>query len=114
MRIGMRIEQRHINPLGQLHGGMMATFCDMVLPLGVHFIEQRLASHFLLTVSLQVDFLAPAPLGSWLEGSAELLRATGSLVFVRGLVTADGEPCARSSGVFKIGPQIPPDFHALR
>ena len=30
-------------------------------------------------------------------------RTTRSMVFAQGLVTADGEPVARVSGVFKIG-----------
>ena len=40
-------------------------------------------------------------------GEAEPLRITRSLVFAQGLVTADGVPCARVSGVFKIGPEVP-------
>lgn len=105
-RVGLRIEPRHTNPMGHLHGGMMASFCDMLVPLAVHHQNPELAQHFLPTISLQIDYLAPAPLGSWIEGQAELLRATRSLVFAQGLVTADGTRCARVSGVFKIGPVL--------
>jgi len=84
----------------------MASFCDMLLPLSVHRKSQAVATRFLPTISLQIDYLAPAPLGCWIEGTAELLRATRTLVFAQGLVTADGTPCARASGVFKIGPEM--------
>lgn len=112
VRFGLRVQARHCNPLGSLHGGMMASYCDMLLPLSVKLKTATLSRHFLPTISLQLDYLAPAPLGCWLEGTAELLRATRSLVFAQGLVTADGVPCARASGVFKIGPEVPADFMA--
>ena len=107
VQFGFRVEQRHVNTMGNLHGGMMATFCDMLLPLSVHSKNTELADRFLPTISLQVDYLAPARLGMWVQGEAAALRTTRSLVFAQGLVTADGEPCARVSGVFKIGPAGP-------
>ena len=36
VQFGFRVEPRHINPMNNLHGGMMASFCDMLLPLSVH------------------------------------------------------------------------------
>ena len=112
VQFGFRVERRHVNPMNNLHGGMMASFCDMLLPLSVHRKSDQVADRFLPTISLQIDYLAPAPLGCWIEGTAELLRATRSLVFAQGLVTADGVPCARASGVFKIGPELPAGFRA--
>ena len=102
--LGFRVEARHTNTAGILHGGMMATFCDMLLPIAAHALSDDLARHFLPTISLQVDYLGPSRLGAWVQGEAQLLRRTRSLVFMQGLVTADGEPVARVSGVFKIGP----------
>lgn len=107
VQFGFRVEPRHVNPMNNLHGGMMASFCDMLLPLSVHRKSEQVADRFLPTISLQIDYLAPAPLGAWVQGEAEPLRVTRSLVFAQGLVTADGVPCARVSGVFKIGPAVP-------
>ena len=42
-----------------------------------------------------------------MQGEAEVLRVTRSLVFAQGLVTADGEPVARASAIMKIGPAFP-------
>ena len=109
VQFGFRVERRHVNPMNNLHGGMMASFCDMLLPLSVHRKSDQVADRFLPTISLQIDYLAPAPLGAWVQGEAEPLRITRSLVFAQGLVTADGVPCARVSGVFKIGPAVPSD-----
>ena len=103
IKFGFRVELRHTNPMGHLHGGMMASFCDMLLPLSAHRKVDTLAHCFLPTISLQIDYLAPATLGAWVEGEAQPLRVTRSMVFIQALVTADGVPCARTSGVFKIG-----------
>jgi uncharacterized protein (TIGR00369 family) len=103
-RLGFRVEPRHTNPAGILHGGMMASFCDMLLPVCAHQQDAALARRFLPTINLQIDYLAPTPLGAWVEGSAQVLRSTVTLAFIQGLVTADGTPVARASGIFKVGP----------
>lgn len=104
VELGFRVEPRHCNPAGILHGGMMATFADMLLPLSAHFLSRAAAQHFLPTVSLQIDYLAPSPAGAWVRGEAQVLRATRSFLFMQGLVWADAELAARVSGVLKIGP----------
>ncbi|WP_298829190.1 PaaI family thioesterase [uncultured Piscinibacter sp.] len=102
-QLGFRVEKRHTNTMGICHGGMMATFCDMLLPITAFRRNNGLRARFLPTVSLDIDYLAPAPLGAWVQGEAQVLRTTRSMVFAQGLVSADGEPVARVSGVFKIG-----------
>ena len=32
LQMGFRVEARHTNPMNICHGGMMASFCDMLLP----------------------------------------------------------------------------------
>jgi uncharacterized protein (TIGR00369 family) len=103
-QLGFRVEERHCNPMGICHGGMMATFCDMLLPISAHVLSKELASRFLPTINLQIDYLAASPLGAWVQGQAQLLRATRALVFMQGLVHADDAVVARVSGIFKIGP----------
>jgi len=103
-QLGFRVEERHCNPMRICHGGMMATFCDMLLPITAHVVSKEVAQRFLPTINLQIDYLAASPLGSWVQGEAQLLRATRSLVFMQGLVHADDLPVVRVSGIFKIGP----------
>ena len=103
VQLGFRVEQRHTNPMGNCHGGMLASFSDMVLPLSIHRKAPEVGYKFLPTISLQIDYLAPAPLGAWVQGEAEVLRVTRSLVFAQGLVWADGVLAVRISGIFKIG-----------
>ncbi len=106
VQLGFRVERRHTNPMGNCHGGMLASFSDMVLPLSIHRKAPEVGFKFLPTISLQIDYLSPAPLDAWVQGEAQVLRVTRSLVFAQGLVTADGVLAVRISGVFKIGRAI--------
>jgi uncharacterized protein (TIGR00369 family) len=108
VQLGFRVEARHTNPLGICHGGMMATFCDMLLPISARHKSAAVGLRFLPTISLQVDYLAASSLGAWVQGEAEVLRTTRTLMFAQGLVSADGTPVARVSGIFKLGTVFTP------
>ncbi len=97
---GLLVEEQHCNGKDMCHGGMLATLADVVL--GIGGMEQAGVSGFFITVSLTNDFLAPAPLGAWIEARVELLRATRTTMFVQGIFTVEGEPVLRSSGVFRL------------
>ncbi len=99
--LGFRVEPRHCNPANVCHGGMMLALADMLIGPGAEFEVQ--SGRFLPTISISADFLAPAPLNAWVEGRAEALRMTNSLLFAQCLVTADGNPVLRASGIVKLG-----------
>ncbi len=99
--LGFRVAEQHSNLGGVLHGGMLATFADSLLPYAAMY--QALGGRrFLPTISLQIDYLAPAAIGAWVQGEAEVLRMTRNMVFVQGMITADAAPIARVSGIFKL------------
>ena len=104
VQLGFRVEARHCNPMHICHGGMLATFVDMLLPVTAHRKSSGVGMRFLPTINLQIDYLAPAPLGAWVQGEGQVLRVTRSMVFVQCLAAADGTPAVRASGIFKIGP----------
>lgn len=101
---GFRVEERHCNPMKICHGGMLASFADMLMPCAALYQETVPERRFLPTISLQIDYLAPAPLGAWVQGEADVLRSTRNMLFAQGLVRADGVLAMRVSGVFKQGP----------
>ncbi|MEZ5730200.1 MAG: PaaI family thioesterase [Burkholderiaceae bacterium] len=74
--MGFQVEERHCNPAGNCHGGMLMTLADMVLLIGANFGAG--VNRFLVTVSLATDFLAPAPVGSWLEGGWTFCGSLGA------------------------------------
>ena len=97
---GLLVEPRHCNAKDMCHGGMLAALTDVVL--GIGGLEQAGVKGFFITVSLTQDFLAPVPLGSWMEAEVELLRRTSTTMFVQGVFKVRGEPVLRSSGVFRL------------
>ncbi|MFY9511939.1 MAG: PaaI family thioesterase [Rubrivivax sp.] len=108
VQMGFRVETRHTNALAICHGGMMAAFCDMLLPMAAQRLSAEIGQRFLPTINLQIDYLAPSPLGAWVQGEASVLRTTRSLVFMQGLVSADDALVARVSGIFKLGTAVLP------
>jgi uncharacterized protein (TIGR00369 family) len=110
--LGIRVEERHCNPGSACHGGMLALLGDLLLIIGSN-VQAKL-SRYLLTVSLNCDFIAPAPLGSWLEGRCEVLKVTRALVFAQGLLTVEGQPVMRTNGTFRIPPEPDPRYHPDR
>ncbi|MBN9534847.1 MAG: PaaI family thioesterase [Alphaproteobacteria bacterium] len=99
--LGFRVEGRHCNPGMVCHGGMLALFADMMLPIAAR-LQGSGDMGFLPTVNLTCDYLAPAPLGSWVEGRADAVKTTRNLLFAQGLATANGVPVLRANGIFKI------------
>jgi len=99
---GFRVEPHHCNPIGGCHGGMLLTFIDSYLPNVPRFGPEG-DDGATPTVSITTDFLAPARLGDWVEGRGRLLRRSSNLIFVDGMVSAEGRSLARASGIFKRG-----------
>jgi uncharacterized protein (TIGR00369 family) len=88
------------NPAGGLHGGMMMTVADLVGTMGGGTLVGL--RKFLPTVSMTFDFVAPAKAGDWVEGRAEVVRQTRSLLFTNIYLTVDEEKFLRASQIAKI------------
>ena len=98
---GIRIEPRHTNAAGNLHGGMLMTFVDMQLNSALNY--QLETGLFIPTVSVTVDFLNPAFVGEWIQGRTEILKRGGSTVFCEcRIAKEDGTLIGRASGIFKL------------
>jgi len=97
-RHGFRALARHCNGVGIVHGGWLSTFSDGLL---ANAVWRATRSHP-VTLRLNVDFLGMVRAGEWVEGSAEVTRATRSLAFARAEVTCGGRKVTTAEGVFKL------------
>jgi len=93
-----RVAARHINGGGAIHGGCLMTFADFAL---FAFAHDALGEDSGVTVSFASEFLGGAVEGERVEARGETLRSGGSLIFVRGLITAEARPCMNFSGTIK-------------
>lgn len=54
-----------------------------------------------VTVAFNCEFIDGPVIGELIEARGEVIRAGGSLIFLRGIVTAEGRPCLNFSGTVK-------------
>lgn len=100
--LGLRAGAAHANSRGIVHGGLLTALADNAMGLSCgHKLD---GGARLVTVSLTIDFLASAKLGQWVEVDTTYVKTGRRLCFAQAFVRADGEPCARASGVFSVVP----------
>lgn len=95
--MAMRVEAKHLNAAGILHGGALMTFADHSLYVFAGSVGDTSA----VTVTLNGEFAAGVAEGAIVECRGEIVRITGRMIFLRGLMTAAGEPIMSFSGVLK-------------
>jgi len=97
-RQAFRAEPRHMNAGGFMHGGCIMSFADFCL---FSLARPELRTAYGVTATLNGEFTGSVHVGDLVEGSGEIVKAGGSLIFVRGLVTTSGKPVLNFSGVIK-------------
>ncbi|UWQ21528.1 PaaI family thioesterase [Jannaschia sp. W003] len=104
-RCRLRLTDDHTNRHGAVHGGIVASVLDNALGATASLSVDDTGMAPFLTVSMTVNFLAPAYAGDVLD-AVGLLRGGGrSTVFVEGEVRAGETLIATATGVFKRVPQ---------
>jgi uncharacterized protein (TIGR00369 family) len=103
VRCAFRAERRHMNGAGFMHGGCIMSFADYAL---FEIAREALGGERGVTATLNSEFVGAIAEGQLVECAGEVVKGGRSLVFVRALVTADGEPALSFSGVIKkVGPR---------
>ena len=98
IRCALRLEKKHINGGGAVHGGCLMAFADYCLfALGNKVLEDGRG----VTLSFSSEFLDAADEGELIEGFGEVVRAGRSIVFLRGTLKSAGRPLLTFSGTVK-------------
>ena len=87
-----------MNGGGFMHGGCMMTFADFAL---FAIATDILNGDHAVTLNLSGDFLGPISSGALVEARGEVTRGGGKTIFVRGLVTGDGQPALSFTGIIR-------------
>ncbi|MBD3769602.1 MAG: PaaI family thioesterase [Rhodobacterales bacterium] len=94
-----RVQRKHMNAGGVVHGGCLMSFADFSLFAIGH---EAMEGAYGVTVAFTAEFIDGALEGERLEARGDVLRKGGSLSFVRGIVTGeDGRPVLNFSGTIK-------------
>ena len=99
-RVRMTTEHRHSNLRDHVHGGALLGFIDVAM-----FAACRgfgvLTAGAAVTLDLSTQFLGGAAVGRPIEAQVELLRETGRMLFLRGIVVQGEEKIAAFSGTLR-------------
>ena len=98
--IGFRAGSAHANSRGFVHGGLISALADNAMGLSCGRTLGDGAR--LVTVSLALDFLGVANLGQWVEVRPSVSRTGSTLCFAEAQVSADGAPCVKAHGTFRV------------
>ena len=92
-----RVAKKHLNGGKAVHGGCFMSFADYCLFATAATILQGPG----VTMSFACEFLDAAREGELIEGRAEVTRSGNSVLFMRGMLTADARPVLTFSGTIK-------------
>lgn len=99
LQCGFTAETKHGNKRGLVHGGMIATAFDAALGTAAWSAAGQKPS---VTVQLNVSFVGALEMGEFAHIRTEIVRATRSLVFLRGTMMVAARVIASADGVWKI------------
>jgi acyl-coenzyme A thioesterase PaaI-like protein len=97
IQCAFRIEAKHLNGASNVHGGAFMSFADYCL----FAIATPVLQGPGVTVSFACEFLDAAREGELIEGSGEIMRAGGSMIFLRGVLKSADRPLFTFSGTIK-------------
>ncbi|MEH3048227.1 MAG: PaaI family thioesterase [Sphingomonas adhaesiva] len=98
--VRMTPERQHSNLADRMHGGALLGFIDVAL-----FAAARsfglIGAGTAVTLDLNTHFIGGGRIGEAVEAQVELLRETGRLLFLRGLVVQGSDTVAEFSGTIR-------------
>ncbi len=102
--LGLRVERKHCNARGTIHGGIIAALADVALGYTVAFASTPPVAA--VTVTLNIDFAGTATVGDWLETAVDIQRQGSRLAFANCYVSAGAQRIVRASAVFLIAGEL--------
>ena len=104
IRCAFRVATKHLNGSRNVHGGCFMAFADYCL----FAIAGPILHGPGVTVGFGCEFLDAAREGELIEGTGEVTRAGGSLIFLRGQLTSGARTLFTFSGTIKRVKRKPP------
>ena len=100
LTLGLRVDHKHCNARGSIHGGILATLADVALGYTMAFASDPPTA--LVTANLTLDFAGTAKIGDWIETIVDVQKQGSRLAFANCFVTVAGERIVRASAVFLV------------
>ncbi|WP_101759709.1 PaaI family thioesterase [Oceanicoccus sp. KOV_DT_Chl] len=98
-RIGMRVEKKHLNSMGIVHGAVYMTLLDIAFATLVGHAQGKYTGT--PTININIDYMASTKEGEWLYTDCECLKLSNTMGFTKGIVRSAEEVKVGGSGIFK-------------
>lgn len=98
--LAMRVRDEHVNYVSIAHGGVLSTFADVALSYQLFLLEE--GGLPITTVSMVVNYLAPAKLDDWLVSEVRIERVGGKLAHTSGRIVCGDTTLLTMTGVYNI------------
>lgn len=98
------VDRKHDNSLGRCHGGMIMTFCDDGLGVTARIPHGGIP---VFTIEFGCKFISGPKYGELVELRCEIVKATRSLIFMRGTCFVGERVIATCEGTWKAPSQRP-------
>ena len=102
--VALRVEGKHCNARGTIHGGILATLADVALGYTMAFSSTPPTG--LVTSNLSLDFAGTAKVGDWIEAHVDIQKQGSRLSFANCYITVGEERIVRASAVFLVAGQL--------
>jgi len=102
--VGLRVEPKHCNARGTIHGGILATLADVAIGYAIAFSADPPIGA--VTANLSLDYAGTARIGDWVESRVDIQKRGTRLAFGNCYLCVGEERIARASAVFLIAGQL--------
>ncbi|GAB6158571.1 hypothetical protein JCM39194_17710 [Desulfotomaculum varum] len=93
--LAITVSAKHLNPRGTLHGGVVASLCDIAMGAAL-----RTLGKVGVTVNLQINYLAPGYLGDRVVAQGVVVHNGNTMVATEGVVSCGETIIARATGLW--------------
>jgi uncharacterized protein (TIGR00369 family) len=98
-RFGFVVAPKHLNRVGNLHGGMLMSLADQAMAMTAR-VATGDKSH--ATIELNIQFVDGVKLGEFVVAHPEVVRTTRSLVFMQAKMFVGTRVVVTANGIWKI------------
>jgi len=93
----LEVKDKHLNPLGVCHGGIIATLADTAMGVALRSLE-----YIGVTVEMNINFMIPVNKGDILVARGEVVRKGETTAVIRADIFVDDKMVAVSRGTYYI------------
>ncbi len=101
VRCRVDTEMRHANGFEAVHGGFIMAVVDQSLFWTCHLLGTFGEDGGGVTLDAQTHFMGSPKAGEPIDAVVEIMKETGRLIFMRGMIEQDGAPVASFSGTLR-------------